>query len=116
MSVGVSYGSDIELVKRALLEIAAEHPSVLENPPPDVLFVEFGASSLDFILKVAIRELMGKPGVLSQLRFATNKKFDELDIEMPFPQQDLHLDGSVTEVVSKMANYFEQMEIGEEKA
>jgi small-conductance mechanosensitive channel len=110
MGVGVAYGSDVDLVKKTLLDIAAEHPVTLKSPPPKVVFAEFNSSSLDFILLVAIADPMAKGGILSELRFATNEKFAELDIEMPFPQQDLHLDGNVSEAFDKVGNYFESMQ------
>lgn len=110
MGVGVSYGSDVRLVEQTLMEIAKEHPMTLNNPAPKVAFAEFNSSSLDFILRVAIRDPMAKSAILSALRFATNAKFDELGIEMPFPQQDLHLDGEVTEAIGKVGEFLEQRE------
>lgn len=110
MGVGVSYGSDVRLVEQTLMDIAKEHPMTLNNPAPKVVFAEFNSSSLDFILRVAIRDPMAQSAILSALRFATNAKFDELGIEMPFPQQDLHLDGEVTEAIGKVGEFLEQRE------
>ena len=52
ISVGVAYGSDIELVRNTLLEIADKTPKVLKYPQPDVIFSDFGDSALIFILRI----------------------------------------------------------------
>ena len=100
--VGVAYHSDPELVRKALLEVAADHPGVLKERKADVLLQEFGDSSLDFILRVWTRDYTTTPGVLrSELNYAICKKFKEHGIEIPFPQRDLHVRSGVVEV--KMA-------------
>lgn len=93
--VGVSYSSDPEAIKRLLLQVADEHKGVLRQPPPDVLFDGFGDSSLNFLLRVWTRDYTSRPGVLrSDLNFAISKKFKEHEIEIPFPQRDLHIRSS----------------------
>ncbi|HSM75734.1 MAG TPA: mechanosensitive ion channel domain-containing protein, partial [Desulfobacterales bacterium] len=52
ISVGVAYGSDTELVRSSLLEIADRTPKVRPYPRPDVLFTDFGDSALIFVLRV----------------------------------------------------------------
>lgn len=97
LPVGVSYGSDPELVQKVLLEVADEHTGVLKNPKPDVIFHEFGDSALLFSLRVWTREYINRPNVLrSELNFSIQKKFKEYRIEIPFPQRDIHIrSGSV---------------------
>ena len=90
--VGVSYLSDVQLVQKLLLEVAAANQSVLEDPAPAVIFVEFGESALNFELRVWTRELLDRPGRLtSQLNFSIWEKFREHNIEIPYPQRDLYL-------------------------
>lgn len=90
--VGVSYRSDPEVVTRLLLEVANGHQGVLRTPPPGVLFVEFGDSSLNFTLQVWTAEYSAKPRILrSELNYAIARIFKENAIEIPFPQRDLHL-------------------------
>ncbi len=50
--LGVAYGSDLEKVKRVLLQAAMEHPKVMHDPEPAVFFTTFGASTLDHELRV----------------------------------------------------------------
>jgi small-conductance mechanosensitive channel len=97
--VGVSYSSDPEAVKRILLEVADEHSGVLKAPEPDVIFEEFGESSLNFLLRVWTREYITRPYILrSELNFAIKKKFKEHGIEIPFPQRDLHIRSGAVEL------------------
>ena len=86
-----SYGSDVELVKSVLIEIAKSHPNVLEFPSPNVLFKDFGDSSLDFELLIWVKNLWVDEVIKSELRYLIDEKFREEDIQIPFPQRDLHL-------------------------
>jgi small-conductance mechanosensitive channel len=95
LTVGVGYNSDPELVRRLLLQAAADHPKVLKEPAPDVIFTEYGDSTINFDLRVWTAELAHIPVVLkSDLYFALFKTFAEQGIELPFPQRDLHIRSS----------------------
>ncbi|MCH6573621.1 MAG: mechanosensitive ion channel family protein [Bacteroidetes bacterium] len=90
--VGVSYKEDPQKVKELLLSVADDNTAVLKEPLPDVIFDEFGDSSLNFILRVWTTKLIQTPQVLkSQLYFEIFKRFREVGIEIPFPQRDLHI-------------------------
>ncbi len=89
--IGVAYGSDIELVKSLLLQVAKEHEHVLVFPEPFVLFDNFGASSLDFTLHVFIDDFNNSVLALSELRMRIQALFEEHDIDIPFPQMTLHV-------------------------
>jgi small-conductance mechanosensitive channel len=91
ISVGVSYTSNLDLVLKALKEVAEEHPGLLKTPEPDVLFVDFGDSSWNMRLRVWISNPKTHPLIRSDLNCAIVRKFREYDIEIPFPQRDLHL-------------------------
>ncbi len=60
-------------------------------PSPVALFKGFGDSSLDFELRVWIRNIERRYHVTSDLNFAIDKAFRENGIEIPFPQRDLHV-------------------------
>ncbi|HKI78385.1 MAG TPA: mechanosensitive ion channel domain-containing protein [Ignavibacteriaceae bacterium] len=90
--VGVAYKEDPEKVKQILLEVADKDEGVLKNPKPDVLFVEFGDSSLNFNLRIWTNSYITTPAILqSKLYFEIFKKFKEAGIEIPFPQRDMHI-------------------------
>ena len=92
LSVGVGYGSDPEQVRNVLLRVAAQNPDVLSQPAPDVIFTEFGDSSLNFDLRFWTVAKVQTPVILkSDLYFAIFRVFKESGIEIPFPQRDLHL-------------------------
>lgn len=97
LSVGVAYGSDVEKVKKILLECAAEHKLVMRNPAPYVLFKDFGSSSLDFELRCYVKDIRNGWVVPSDLRYAVNKRFIEEGIEIPFPQMVVHRGDKVSQ-------------------
>jgi len=90
--VGVSYKEDPNQVRKLLLEVAKTIPGVLKKPAPDVLFEDYGDSSLNFNLRVWTSDYSNRKGVLkSKLYFAIFDKFKEHGIEIPFPQRDVHI-------------------------
>jgi small-conductance mechanosensitive channel len=95
VSVGVAYGSDIELVRSSLLEIAERTEKVFAYPRPDVIFSDFGDSALIFVLRVWTDvDNMLKVG--TAIRFEIDRVFREHNIEIAFPQRDIHIRSSVT--------------------
>ncbi len=90
--VGVSYNEDPRQIKELLLLVAEENGNVLKKPEPTVFFEEFGDSSLNFTLLVWTKTYTDKPRrLISELNFAIFEKFKEHNIEIPFPQRDLHI-------------------------
>ncbi len=94
LPVGVAYGSDVYQVRDLLLQSCRNHPLVITDgsaPAPKVLFRAFGESSLDFELRCHISNIDSRLDVISDLNFAINDLFREHDIEIPFPQRDIHI-------------------------
>lgn len=91
VDVGVSYSSDLDKVLKALNEVAEESDDVMENPPHDVQLRNFGDSSWDMKLFVWIPDVKKRYNVLNNLNQAIVRKFAEYEIEIPFPQRDLHV-------------------------
>ncbi|MDE3200642.1 MAG: mechanosensitive ion channel [Acidobacteriota bacterium] len=90
--VGVAYNCSPAEVRDVMLRVAVGHPDVLSFPAPDVVFEEFGDSSLNFSLRVWTTSRVHMPKVLrSDIYFALFAEFGKLGIEIPFPQRDLHL-------------------------
>ena len=90
-TVGVAYGSDTRLVETIVHDVLAANESVLEDPEPRVLFVEFGDSSLNFRVLAYVAHVSERLTTQSELHFAIDEAFRKGDIEIPFPQRDLHL-------------------------
>ncbi|KPM49536.1 mechanosensitive ion channel family protein [Jiulongibacter sediminis] len=97
IKVGVAYGSDPEQVKRILTECAEEHPDVNTTAhAPIVRLTNFGDSSLDFQLLFWSSNGFLIENTKSELRFMVVKKFRDENVEIPFPQRDLHVkDGTL---------------------
>jgi small-conductance mechanosensitive channel len=91
IEVGVSYNSVLEDVLTALESVAEEHSQVLKNPKYDVLFKSFGDSSWNLLLRVWINDPQLHPIIRSDINKSIVKKFREMNIEIPFPQRDLHI-------------------------
>ena len=89
--VGVAYGSDVSLVMKALTECASANSMVARRPEPQVLFLSFGESSLDFELRVWVLDADHRLKVTSELHQEIDRSFREAKIEIAFPQRDLHL-------------------------
>ncbi len=91
LSVGVAYGTDIEKVLGILEKVANTHREVLSEPVPWAMFAGFGESSLDFELRAWVGSIDSRFKVKSDLGKAIDLRFKEEGVEIPFPQQDLHL-------------------------
>jgi len=91
VSVGVAYGSDVQVVKKLLLQSTENIKGVLHKPAPLVLFNEFGDSSLNFKLVFTVKDSFTMVEVASDLRFEIDILFRENDVTIPFPQRDVHL-------------------------
>jgi small-conductance mechanosensitive channel len=91
--VGVAYGSDVPLVMEILMECANENSMVAKTFTPQVLFLSFGESSLDFELRVWVLDADHRLKAKSELHQAIDRRFREANIEIAFPQRDLHLRG-----------------------
>ena len=91
--VSVAYGSDIPLVVETLLACAADQKEVVKSPEPQVLFLTFGDSSLDFELRVWVMDVDTRLQVKSDLYHQLESKFRELNVVVPFPQRDVHFSG-----------------------
>ncbi|QOR67956.1 mechanosensitive ion channel [Cytobacillus suaedae] len=103
--IGVAYGTDVEKVRELLLQVARDEQAisdvVLLEPEPFVNFVGFGSSSLDFELFVWIANPNHVIHTKSNINFRINKILADHQIEIPFPQRDLHIRSIDSKVLEK---------------
>lgn len=97
VEVGVRYGSPVELVRELMQGVVDEHPKILKEPAPRVLFMDFGDNALIFgvFFWVRAERQFNVRIARSDVRFAIDKAFREHGIVIAFPQRDVHIDGSV---------------------
>lgn len=107
VKVGVAYGSDIVKVKEIVMDIMNEHPEILDDPEPEVIFEDFGDSSLVFDLWywASLGSIRGLRAIRSDVRFEIDRRLKESNIVIAFPQRDVHLhfaDDIAKQLVNKL--------------
>ncbi|MFF7706366.1 mechanosensitive channel MscK [Pseudomonas sp. NPDC007930] len=91
LKVGVDYGSDLDLVRKLLLQAAQENPRVLKDPEPHVYFLAFGESSLDHELRMHVRDLGDRNPALDEINRFINKEFKAQGVRISFRQVEVYL-------------------------
>jgi potassium efflux system protein len=89
--VGVAYGTDTEKARQILLDVAADHPRVVDDPAPMATFEAFADSSLTLCLLAYVPDVENRRRTITELHAEVDKRFATAGIEIAFPQQDLHL-------------------------
>jgi small-conductance mechanosensitive channel len=95
VDIGVAYASDVQLVRKLLIQAASTHPDVLPEPEVVVQFANFGDSSLHFKLIFTLNDSFMANTPKSDIRFEIDRLFRKNNISMPFPQRDIHIIGQV---------------------
>ena len=92
ISIGVAYGSDLRKTHELMIEAATEHPKCSEQNPPDCFLEEYGDSAVLFTLYFWVDNIIeGRKKPKSDVMFAIWDKFEANDIQIPFPQRDVHV-------------------------
>lgn len=91
VSVGVAYGSDVQLVKKLLIQAANTSKKVIDKKATDVQFTDFGDSSLNFKVVFTLNDSFNARFPQSDIRFEIDRLFRENNITIPFPQRDIHI-------------------------
>jgi potassium efflux system protein len=99
INVGIAYGSDVALAKSILLDVCKSHPLILDDPSSGVTFEGFGDSTLNFVVRTYLPDLDNRLSVIDALHTGIDQAFREANIEIAFPQQDVHVRNMPTENV-----------------
>ena len=91
LKVGVAYGSDLDAVRRLLLQAARDNPRVLKEPEPQVLFLNFGESTLDHELRIHVRDLGDRNPATDEINRFIDREFNKAGINIAFRQVDVFL-------------------------
>ncbi len=89
--VGIAYGSDTKRARELLLKVGSSHSNILRVPEPQAFFLGFGDSSLNFELRVFIPSIEHRMTVRNDLHMAIDDAFRKANIEIAFPQRDIHI-------------------------
>ena len=95
-TIGVAYGSDLKQVRELVFEAINEHPDTLDDAENQCNLVEFGESSINFLMRFWLNDFSkGRRRVMGEVLMAIWEKFEKNNIEIPFPQRDLNLKGPI---------------------
>ena len=93
--VGVAYGTDTEKSRQIMLDVATDHPLIMDDPGPSTNFEQFADSSLTIILRAYLPDLDNRLKTITELHTEIDKRFAAENIEISFPQLDLHFRSSM---------------------
>lgn len=93
LTVGVAYGTDAAKARQILLDVAADHSLILDDPAPMASFDEFADSTLNLSLRAFLPDMDNRVATITELNDEIDRRFAEAGIEIAFPQRDLHLHG-----------------------
>jgi len=96
VSVGTDYGADIDKTREVLMTAAKACSGVLTDPEPGIVLTSLGGSSIDWSVRVWVNASDFWP-VSDQLTRDVKYALDNAGIGIPYPQMDVHIDGSVKE-------------------
>jgi small-conductance mechanosensitive channel len=103
LPVGVSYDTDVEMAQSLCIDAALNCPRVLKVPKPMCLIRGFGESSVDLELRFWISDSEeGVSNVASEVYLEIWKSFRQNNIEIPFPQRDLHIRSGMAEFSDRL--------------
>ncbi len=101
VKIDVAYGSDTQLVKKLLVDIAKTEELVLDEPEPFVMFDNIGESAYNFRLCIFIQAPLDGFWVQSNIRYKIIEEFNRHNISIPFPQRDININKkSISEFLS----------------
>lgn len=105
INVGIAYGSDVDKAKQLLLQVCNDHPLTMSDPATNVTFEGFGDNTLNFVVRTYLPDLDNRLSVIDALHTNIDSAFRDAEIEIAFPQRDLHIrsvDAGVADILRGM--------------
>ncbi len=95
INVGVSYGSDLEMVRDILKNCAQKHPLCLQDPAVECFITDFRDYDVKFVLFFWIGDIThGRSASKGEVMMNIYKEFKKHNIEIPFPRREVYLHSS----------------------
>ncbi|TWH76063.1 potassium efflux system protein [Azomonas agilis] len=91
IKVGVAFGSNLDLVRKIMMQVALDNPRVLREPGPEVYFLNFGESTLDHELRIHVRELGDRTPATDEINRKIDQEFSKHGISIAFRRVDITL-------------------------
>lgn len=91
INVGVAYGSNAEQACEIVRRVCREHPNIMEDPGPIVTFEGFGDNTLNLVARAYLDSLDNRLSTVHELHETIYRSLNEAEIEIAFPQRDLHI-------------------------
>ncbi|MDX1520127.1 MAG: mechanosensitive ion channel family protein [Anaerolineae bacterium] len=101
--VGVAYGTDIDRVRKVLVEAVSQEDWVMDEKPVEALFLEFQESALLFRVRCWIEHYVETRRIMDKLNTAIYKALQEAEIEIPLPQRAVHLRNNHFETTKELS-------------
>ncbi|MDR4508111.1 MAG: mechanosensitive ion channel [Candidatus Brocadiaceae bacterium] len=102
IKVGVAYGSDIDMVRQILIDLANQQPEIMRDPAPFAIFLEHGDSALHFEVRFFVADVSLRMPLVDRMNTLINKEFTARGITIAYPQRDVHINiKDVQEIVKK---------------
>ena len=99
INVGLAYGADVQKALELLVRIAEAHPVVLREPAPQAIFENFGDSTLNLGLRIYLPTLENRSRILTEINLEIDRRFKEANLELSYPQRDLHIRSVAPEIL-----------------
>jgi small-conductance mechanosensitive channel len=102
VTLGIAYGSDVEMVKTLMVTIAGEIPEILTEPKPEAYFVSFGECALNMALFFWTQDYTRVYALTDRLNTLILSRFKENSIDIPYPTRTVMLENQLDRLKTAM--------------
>jgi potassium efflux system protein len=102
--INVAYGSEVVLVEKIFMDVIKNTELVLNDPEPNIVFNGFGDGALHFNIQVFVRDMSDRAVVTHSLHKNIYDALQAYQIEIPYPQRDVHIRSVAQGILQPAAN------------